>query len=154
MSNVSYYDVKYLIDETPCASLDNDWLESEFFQNYCYISEEILFELRDNNRLDFSLLVKNSIPVTYEILNKLQQFVMPQIGPIVDLYKNEGNGDALLIATALNMREKEDEKLVKCEWAIVTSDKGVATLAKKFDLRAISKKDFFQILKRECKTEQ
>lgn len=150
MSNVSYYDVKYLIDETPCASLKNDWLKSEFFQSYCYVPEEILFELRDNNRLDSSLLIKNKIPVTYEILNRLQQFVMPQVGNIVDLYKNEGNGDALLIATALNMREKEDAKLVKSEWVVVTSDKGVVALAKKFDLKTISMKEFFQILKREC----
>ena len=147
MSNAGYYDVRYLIDETPCASLEKDWLKSEFFQNYCYIPEEILFELRDNVRLDFSLLADSSIPVTYEILNKLQQYVMPQIGKIVDLYKNEGNGDALLVATALDMREKEDEKLVKSEWVIVTSDKGVVTLAKKFDLRTISMQDFFQILK-------
>lgn len=152
--SVNYYDIKYLIDETPCASLQNDWIKSEFFQNYCYVPEEILFELRDNIFLDMSLLIKRNIPVTYEILNKLQYFVMPQIGKIVDLYKNEGNGDTLLIATALDMREKEDKKLVKSEWIIVTSDKGVANLAKKFNIRTISKSDFFEIITQKCEAER
>lgn len=74
---------------------------------------------------------------------------MPQANKIVDLYKNKGNGDALLIATALEMRQGEDEKLIKSEWVVVTSDKGVMALAKKFDLRCMNKKEFYELIEEE-----
>ena len=154
MSNIQYTDVRYILDETPSSSLKPEWIKSQFFQSYCYIPEEIIYELRDNNRLNFEIIAQRSIPVTYEILNKLQQYVMPQIGKIVDLYKNEGNGDALLIATALEMRQMEDDKLIKSEWVIVTSDNGLASLAKRFDIRCISKNDFYRIIEDKFKTEQ
>lgn len=145
MSRVRYFETKYLLDTTPAASLHNEWLKTKFFQNYCFVPEEIMYELRDNFELDLIELKKNQIPVTYDILNELQ-IVMAQ-AKIVKLYQNEGNGDSLIIATALAMKNKENAKLIKDDWVIVTSDTGVATLAKNFAIRCIGKNEFYDILK-------
>ena len=147
MSEARYYETKYLIDETPAASLKDEWIMTNFFKKNCFIPEEIIYELRDNYELDLVELRKNQIPVSYDILNELQ-IVMAQ-AKAVKLYQNEGNGDALIIATALVMKNKENAKLIKDEWIIVTSDKGVITLAKNFAIKCISKDEFYGILKQE-----
>lgn len=146
MSGAYYYKTKYLIDETPAASLKNEWMRTDFFKENCFVPEEIIYELRDNYELDLNELKKSQIPVSYDILNTLQ-IVMAQ-AKIVKLYQNEGNGDALIIATAMAMRNLENTKLIKDEWVIVTSDKGVVTLAKNLAIRCIGKDDFYDVLKR------
>lgn len=145
MSKVHYYKTKYLLDETPAASLSNEWIKSDFFQRNCLIPEEIMYELRDNFELDFNELKKVLVPVSYDILNQLQ-IVMAQV-KIVKLYQNEGNGDSLIIATALAMKNEENAKLIKDEWVIVTSDKGVVAIAKNFAIKCIGKNEFYEILK-------
>ena len=67
---------------------------------------------------------KCQIPVSYDILNQLQ-IVMAQ-AKVVKLYQNEGNGEVLIIATALAMKNLENSKLFKDEWVIVTCDKGLS----------------------------
>lgn len=150
MSGVHYYQTKYLLDETPAASLNGEWIHSEFFHENCFIPEEVMYELRDNRNLDINELKKNQITTSYDILNMLE-IVMAQ-AKIVKLYQNEGNGDALIIATALSMKNIENSKLVKDEWVIVTSDKGVVALSKKFAIRCIGKDELYRILKSELKS--
>lgn len=147
MSSAHYFETKYLIDETPTTSLQNEWIKTEFFQKNCYIPDEIIYELRDNYELDINELKKCQIPVSYDILNQLQ-IVMAQ-AKVVKLYQNEGNGDVLIIATALAMKNLENSKLFKDEWIIVTCDKGLSSLANNLAIRCISKEDFYRILERE-----
>ena len=146
MSQIYYYGYKFLIDETPMASLPNDWIKTDFFRKNCFIPEEIIIELENNPNLELEELKKNKIPVTYSILCKLV-LVMAQ-AKIVKLYQNEGNGDALIIATALAMKDQEDTKLLKNEWIIVTSDRGVASLAKNFAIKSIKKEEFYDIMRK------
>ena len=150
MSGVHYYQTKYLLDETPAASLNSEWIHSKFFHENCFVPEEIMYELRDNRNLDIDGLKKNQILTSYDILNMLE-IVMAQ-AKIVKIYQNEGNGDVLIVATALSMKNIENSKLVKDEWVIVTSDKGVVALSKKFAIRCISKDEFYGILKSELKS--
>lgn len=152
MSGAYYYETKYLIDETPATSLKNEWMKTNFFKNNCFIPEEIMYELRDNYELDLNELKKNQIQVSYDILNALQ-IVMAQ-AKVVKLYHNEGNGDALIVATAMAMKNLENSKLIKNEWVIVTSDKGVVTLAKNLAIKCIDKNIFYEQLKQECEDEQ
>lgn len=142
-----YFETKYLIDETPAASLQNEWIKTDFFQKKCFIPDEIMYELKDNYELDINELRKCQIPVSYDILNKLQM-VMAQ-AKIVKLYQNEGNGDVLMIATALVMKGAEDSKLLKDEWIIVTCDKGLVALANNLAIKCIGKDEFYDILERE-----
>ena len=152
MSGAYYYETKYLIDETPAASLKNEWMKTNFFKNNCFIPEEIMYELRDNYEFDLNELKKNQIQVSYDILNALQ-IVMAQ-AKVVKLYHNEGNGDALIVATAMAMKNLENSKLIKNEWVIVTSDKGVVALAKTLAIKCIDKNIFYEQLKHECEDEQ
>lgn len=147
MSSAHYQATRYLIDETPAASLKCEWIETNFFQENCFIPEEIIYELRDNRELDLNKLKGRQIAVSYDILNALQ-IVMAQ-AKVVKLYQNEGNGDALIVATALAMKNIENTKLIQDEWVIATSDKGVIALAEKLAIRCIGKKEFYAILERE-----
>lgn len=148
MSKAGYYETKYLLDTTPAASLRNEWIGSDFFQKNCFVPEEIIYELRDNNELDLAMLKNNQISVSYDILSNLQ-IVMAQ-AKIVKLYQNEGNGDVLIIATALAMKNIENAKLLKDEWVIVTSDNGVVKLAANFAIKCITKESFYSILQEQA----
>ena len=44
---------------------------------------------------------------------------------IVKYYDSEGTGDAAILAYALQLMSKEEDKLFKCEYIIVTNDRGV-----------------------------
>lgn len=151
MSIIRYCETNFLLDTTPVASLCNEWMDSEFFLSYCFIPEEIVFESGTNFYIDLEKLKRRQISTTYEVLNKLKM-IMAQ-AKVVDLYNNEGNGDVLLVATALAKKDEEDLKLFKAEWVIVTCDKGVAKLAESFAIRVMGKDEFYKILEDKVKQE-
>ena len=62
---------------------------------------------------------------------------------------HEGNGDALLVATALYEKRKELDKLFQDEWIIVTDDKGLKKFAKKFAIECIDNSSFMGILEQK-----
>lgn len=140
-----FIETKYLIDTTPAATLQEEWMKSSFFKKYCFFPEEIIYELRDNLALNQRILAEQKIEVSINTLDQLQN-VMLSADKIVDLYNNEGNGDVLLIATILSERRKELGSMLKTQWIIVTEDKGVAKLADVFNIETINKKQFYQTL--------
>ena len=68
MSSAHYFETKYLIDETPATSLQNEWIKTEFFQKNCYIPDEIIYELRDN----YERLIVKVNATTTEKMQQLQ----------------------------------------------------------------------------------
>lgn len=140
-----FIETKYLVDTTPAATLQEKWMKSSFFKKYCFFPEEIIYELRDNLALNQRVLAEQKIEVSIDTLDQLQN-VMLSADKIVDLYNNEGNGDVLLLATALSERRKELGSMLKTRWIIVTEDKGVAKLANVLNIETINKKQFYELL--------
>lgn len=98
------------------------------------------------------MLVGQKIGITVDILDQLRN-VMLNAEKIVDLYNNEGNGDVLLIATALSEQHKELGSMLRTQWIIVTEDKGVVKLANTFSIKTIDKRQFYILLEGQTKKE-
>jgi len=60
-----------------------------------------------------------------EHVRKVMKTVQPGDFKLVDLYRNKGNGDPILIATAIDAIRKADETLFKEDSQIVTDDSAV-----------------------------
>ncbi len=152
MTSNIFVETKYLVDTTPAATLRKEWMNTIFFKKFCFFPEEIVYELRDNLALDQRMLVGQKIGITVDILDQLRN-VMLNAEKIVDLYNNEGNGDVLLIATALSEQHKELGSMLRTQWIIVTEDKGVVKLANTFSIKTIDKRQFYILLEGQTKKE-
>lgn len=153
MTSSIFLETKYLIDTTPAATLRDNWMLTDFFKKHCFFPEEIIYELGGNLSLNHSLLdsqkIKLSIETLYQLQNvmrSVESIVGSKTKRIVGLYHNEGNGDALLIATVLSEQNKELGKMFLTQWIIVTEDAGVARLAETFNIETMSKRQFYEIL--------
>lgn len=62
--------------------------------------------------------------------------VPPSDVSLVDLYKNLGAADPLIIASALDANEKEDS-LLPDTWVIVSHDKALLSTATSFGIRCV-----------------
>ena len=89
---------------------------SAFMRTCCRIPEEILFEAQGLPDIDALRLL--NYPTRTVILDKLR-VVMATIKPgdkVVDLYSNKGNGDVMLLATALTEMAVSEMQLVGDRW--------------------------------------
>lgn len=142
----NYIDEKYVIDTVVAASLPIDIINHDFFDNHCFIPEEICYELRDNP--NYHRFKRREIKTDINILSQLKNvfLALDRDSRLVDLYQNMGNGDALIIATALAKQAEEIGQLFPDKWIIVTEDKGLREAADKHDISHINRGDFIKIV--------
>lgn len=141
-----YDDERYLIDTTPAVALTKDIFESDFFTEKCRFPEEIVYELRDNQ--NYKYIQTHEIPISIGVLSFLQSTVLTGLDKsmkVLDLYKNNGNGDVFLIATVLDERHKESGRLFRTQWTIVTEDRGVVSMAKQYDIHTMNTDQFIEV---------
>ena len=134
----------YLIDSDAASKLHRGLLETPFFQNQCRLTEENIYELRENNNIDcFS---KHEIKINSEILLALPD-VWDKVDygdKIFDLYQNEGNADLIIIATLLFELKRNKSRLFSDDWVIVSDDKGLTAVAEKFSFSTMTSDDFMK----------
>ncbi|MBM7830871.1 putative DNA-binding protein (UPF0278 family) [Agromyces cerinus] len=65
---------------------------------------------------------------------------------LVDLYANHGAADPLVVACALDGRERDDLYLIAPEWVVVTGDKAVQSKAEQFGLTVLSNAEFAAVI--------
>jgi hypothetical protein len=148
-----YFDTKYVIDTTPAATLRDEWCKTKFFEDSCFFPDEIMYELKGNMVISQQIIVKQKIPVSLGVLDKLQTSVTHKIGKVVDLYSYNGNGDALILATVLNEQGKDLGEMIKTRWIIATEDKDLAAKAKEYNIECIDKKTLYNLLQDAYKNE-
>jgi len=87
--------------------------------------------------------------VTADVLHELTR-VMSRIPAddfqVVDLYRNQGNADPLIVATALELRRCEEEKFFGDEWVIVSSDEAVVGLAREYGIAALRTEGLVELI--------
>lgn len=125
----------YLVDTMTVTKLGwRGLLRSPKFQQTCRVPNEILHELEGNRH--HPLVGSLAYRMNIETLRALKQ-VMSTItvgDKVIDLYKNEGNGDAILIAIALFEAQEALAQLFPVSWAIVTDDVNLTTKARSFGI--------------------
>lgn len=150
MSTINTIGTKYLLDSMIVSSLKTEFIQSKFFKSSCFFSDEIAYEQRDNNQLNLSEFENNIFPVDSDILQKLKDVM--EKAKIVKLYRNEGNGDVLTIATALSQTANDSLPMFSIKWKIVTSDRGLKNLAREFDIECIDADEFNSIIDNNSQT--
>ncbi len=130
-------DQRYLIDNNVLAKLTRDELRSDVFQNRSWIPDEVLHEAGEKRRAELGML---RYPTGPDVLRQLQR-VMASLAPgdtaLLDLYRDKGNADPLLVACALVESEMVRSMLFGPEWMIVTDDKAVRSVATNFEINTI-----------------
>lgn len=140
-------EVWYLIDTNVLSKLTPAQRASTFMQGCCRIPSEILYET--SGFPDIAMLRELEYPVSPEILDLVRE-VMKTVPPgdfkLVDLYRAKGNGDPILIATALDGIRAAEQTLFEQDWKIVTDDAAVRSKAFEFEIGTLSSKRFVVML--------
>jgi hypothetical protein len=129
---------RYLVDNNALLRLGVVRRRSEFFRDRCRLPEAVVHEARA--RTDHAALKDLTYAVTPGVLAHLK-IVMSDLKAsdvsLVDLYKNLGTADPMIIATALDAKEKEDS-LFPDEWVIVSLDRALLSKAADLGIQTIS----------------
>lgn len=144
---MSSFGYRYVVDTNTLGQLGRRRRASEYFKSYAVLTDEVLREAR--NLSDLDTLRKNLYATTSHVLEQLVQ-VMRTV-PIddkrlVDLYRNKGGADPLLIACALDGQYRDSVYLDAPEWVVVTADDAVRRKAEEFGLRTLTNTQFAAII--------
>lgn len=111
--------------------------------------DEVLYECR--GATDFSEFSSQVFPTTPRVLQRVAE-VMSTVEAndfdLVDLYKNEGGADPLLIACALAAEEANEPSLFGFNWAIVSNDRAVQRKAREFHVQVMDVPSFTKLIDR------
>ncbi|NYJ08054.1 hypothetical protein [Petropleomorpha daqingensis] len=117
------------MDNVTLSRMTPNQRASAFMHDRCRIPEEIIYEAR--GLPDVEMLKSLIYPITTTVLENVR-IVLATIkagDKVVDLYRNEGNGDVMLLATALTEMAVSEGQLIGDRWIIATADKGLTTKA-------------------------
>lgn len=137
----------YLVDNNVLSKLTAQQRASAFLRERCRIPEEVLHEA--DGMPDHKALCALNYPVTTAVL-ELVRTVMSKVEPgnyrLIDLYKNKGNADPLLVATALDAMAATADTLMPDTWQIITDDQGLKAMASVFSVTTLSTTEFVRFL--------
>lgn len=144
---------RYLVDTNALSQLGRRRRASRFFLANAMIPSEVLREAEGFP--DVQVLARNEYPTTPSVLRWLKT-VMASVPPgdfdLIDLYSNGGSADPLMIACALDARDREAQYLNPLEWLIVTDDKAVKAKANEFRLHVLAHAQFADLIDRSTST--
>jgi hypothetical protein len=120
---------RYLVDNVTLSRMTANQRASAFMHNRCRIPEEIIYEAR--GLPDIEMLKQLIYPITTTVLENVKVVLATTKAgdKVVDLYRNEGNGDVMLLATALTEMSVSTGQLFGDSWIIATADKGLTRKA-------------------------
>lgn len=142
-------EVKYLIDANVIASRRiHTLLTDDFINNYCVIIDEIAHELEDTTLAE--KINKFRLPPNISVLNILPDITDDLIERGI-LKTDHGNGDALLIATAIYIKGGMGESqgvfsFISTTPVIVTEEKAIQAYCKEEGIDCMNQMDFLAIL--------
>jgi hypothetical protein len=121
-------------------------LDTEFFYANCIVISEVAHEL--SGTIIGDTLTQRAIPPTLESLGYLKT-ITDDLVKLGILKTDHGNGEALLLAEALYIRDGDDNQVLmdfmKSRPVIVTNEKAVDAYAKSIGIEAINGREFMGI---------
>lgn len=125
----------YLIDTNAVFKLSDNQRASPSFRQISKLPSEVVYEA--GVHADTDMLRDLDFGVTASVLRSLQK-VMKSVGvddfDLVDLYKNKGAADPLLVACAVEARERREGALVGDVYTVVTADEAVQRKCDEFSV--------------------
>ncbi|GAA2146508.1 hypothetical protein GCM10009844_22660 [Nocardioides koreensis] len=137
----------YLVDNNVLSRLSREQRGSRFFRASCRLPSEVLYEASELP--DIADLRRLEYPVCDGVLERVRE-VMSTVAPgdfkLIDLYRNLGNADPILVATALHAIDVAASSLFEEDWRIVSEDRAVRAKASEFGLRTLGFTEFLSML--------
>jgi hypothetical protein len=138
---------QYFMDSNVLATSDViEILDQSFFYENCIVIGEVAFELSDTTIAD--TLAKRAVPPTANTLIHLKN-ITDDLVKLGILKTDHGNGEALLLAEALSMRDGSEGQIamdfMRSRPVIVTNEKAVDAYAKSIGIEAVSGREFMDI---------
>lgn len=144
---MSGYGQKYVLDTNTLSQIGRRRRDSDFFKENVVLPEEVLREAAEFP--DLGSLRSLLCPTTAQVLEWLIQ-VMATVPVddtrLVDLYRNRGGADPLLVACALDGQARDSVYLDAPEWVVVTADAAARRKAKEFGLTTLSNTEFAALI--------
>lgn len=137
----------YVVDTNTLSQIGRRRRTSDFFKDNVVLPEEVLSEAR--NFPDIETLRENLHSTTAHVLEWLVRvmYTLPvDEKRLVDLYRNKGGADPLLVACALDGQSKDSVYLDPPEWVVVTADNAVRRKAEEFGLRSLTNAEFAAVI--------
>ncbi|CAN7354262.1 hypothetical protein LJR045_002050 [Microbacterium sp. LjRoot45] len=138
----------YLVDNNVLGKLTPVQRATPFFTEHCRVPDEVMDEAGPARA---AALRAVRYPTTGNVLRALQA-VMATVEPgditLVNLYRNKGGADPLLVASAIVEHQKVADMLIRPEWVIATDDDAVRRKAEEFGIRWMSSADLAGVLSR------
>ena len=139
-------DDRYLLDANVLSRLTPAQRASAFVAEHCRIPSEVLYEAR--GLPDIHLVEPLELATTTAMLERLRG-VMASIAPedrtLVDLYRNRGGADPVIVAAALTA-DRDDASLWPTVWHVVSDDRAVRATATLFDLDVLSRAELVTLI--------
>lgn len=133
----------YLLDNNALSHLTRSQRASAFFRERCSLPSEIIFEAKGYP--DADSFGEIEYPTTANVLKHLA-IVMASVSTVdvtlVNLYRNEGAADPMLIACALDGTEESDSLLWGPVWIVVSNDNAVRAKAAEFGIECCTRGEF------------
>jgi hypothetical protein len=137
----------YLLDTNVLSQLTKAQRATAFVREHCRIPSEVLHETAGFP--DIATLRKLEYRVAADVLECVRE-VMKTVAPgdfnLVDLYRNLGSADPLLIASAMVEVRKGKATLFPEDWVIVSDDAAVRAKAVEVGLSILGAQEFAALL--------
>lgn len=136
----------FFVDTNALSKLGPRYRATKYFRNYVLLPSVVIQEA--GNPEDISNLKELEEGMTPQILRCLIE-IMKTISAddkhLIDLYRNKGKADPIIVAYALNEASLEANCLFPVhEVYIVTNDKAVRELGERFAIKVLSSDDFIR----------
>lgn len=137
----------YLLDNNVLTKLTRDQRASTFVRDRCRIPTEVLYEaqgfpdIRELRALEFRVTAQ-----VLECVREVMRTLTPGDVKLVDLYRNKGNADPLIIATALTATRQSQETLFGEDWQVVTDDLGIRAKASELGVKSLGSTELVALL--------
>ncbi|GIG40186.1 hypothetical protein [Cellulomonas phragmiteti] len=137
---------RYLLDANVLTRLTASQRASAFVSDRCHVPAEVMYEVRGLS--DRSAIARLELPTDVRTLERLRD-VMAAVAPgdlsLVDLYRNKGCADPVIVAAALAAEDGRDQ-LWQTEWHVVSDDNAVRAAALTFGIQPVSRHELVALI--------
>jgi rRNA-processing protein FCF1 len=129
---------RYLLDAVTLSRLRPDQRVSTFVRTNGRIPSEVMYEAQ--GLPEIKQLAELEYKPNLAVLENIK-VVMATLEPgdnLVDLYRNEGGGDVMLLASALTLLADDHPNLFPDRWVIATDDDGLTAKAAELGVETCS----------------
>ncbi len=137
---------RYLLDANVLTRLTAGQRASAFVLEHCRVPSEVMYEVQ--GLADRTAISALELPINAKTLERLRD-VMASVAPedrsLVDLYRNKGSADPVIVAAALAADHGEG-RLWQTEWHVVSDDHPVRATASALGVRWLSRDDLVALI--------